>query len=277
MQRMPFEDALKYEDTDGYTTIYGLATPGGKIEYIGRTVALVSRLWRHIRLIDDSPKKNKWLASMLDRGLKPDVVILEIIPTDKWPKAERQWIAAFGGTDALQNSTEGGDSWCVKVGTKLSKEHKRKIGEANRGRKHTKETRRRMSEARKGYSPTAETRRKLSEAGKGRPVSEATRQKLIEARHRRPAVVPEANTPEARQKRRESAKRRWSELKSQGKSWRPNDKIDLEKARMIRKRYASGNVMIKTLAAEYGVTHSVISNIVHNKTWKESDPAVGQS
>ena len=49
----------------------------------------------------------------------------------------------------------------------LSEEHRRKIGEAGKGRIPTEETRRRMSEAQKGVLPSKETRRKMSEARTG--------------------------------------------------------------------------------------------------------------
>ena len=39
-----------------------------------------------------------------------------------------------------------------------TEEHKRKLGEVNRGRKRTEETKRKMSEARKGFKHSEETR-----------------------------------------------------------------------------------------------------------------------
>lgn len=35
----------------------------------------------------------------------------------------------------------------------------------------------------------------------------------------------------------------------------------------IRARYAAGNVTHKTLAAEYGITQSNVSMIIHRQTW----------
>jgi group I intron endonuclease len=60
----------------------------------------------------------------------------------------------------------------------MSAEHRRKIGEANRGKVRSAETRRKISEVQKGKKLSAEHRRKISEASRGRVVSEATREKL---------------------------------------------------------------------------------------------------
>lgn len=269
MTRLSFDEAVKRSDTAGYVTIYGLAEPGGQVIYVGRTVALSSRLWRHLRMVDDSPKKNSWIAAILAKGQKPDVAILEIVPTSEWQDAEKRWVSIFGGPDVLLNATDGGDTWCVQIGTRLSEEHKRKIGDANRGRRRTEEFRLRMSETRKGRKLTPEWRQKVSAALKGHVVSDETRRKLVEARHRRPALVPEAHTPEARKKRSDSAKRRWAELKASGKSWRSKDRIQLAEARAIKARHALGT-RICVLASEYGVGPSAVSNIIHGKTWKDA-------
>lgn len=47
------------------------------------------------------------------------------------------------------------------------------------------------------------------------------------------------------------------------------NKLDLAKAREIRRRHSEG-VSINDLADEYGVTFSTISRIIHNINYKES-------
>lgn len=79
-------------------------------------------------------------------------------------------------------------------GRKLTEEHKRKVGEASKGRKHTEETKKKMSEAAKGRKLTEEAKKKLSEAHKGKPglkgeknpmygkhLTEETKKKISEA------------------------------------------------------------------------------------------------
>lgn len=70
------------------------------------------------------------------------------------------------------NLTEGGDH------PTLSPEHRKKIGDAQRGRKLSDEQRRRISEVQRGRRPTDETRRRLSDARRGKHLSAETRQKL---------------------------------------------------------------------------------------------------
>jgi len=55
------------------------------------------------------------------------------------------------------------DDFPEDIDTSLSKEHRRKISEGNKGGTRSKETRRKMSEARKGKSLSKEHRRKISE------------------------------------------------------------------------------------------------------------------
>ena len=64
----------------------------------------------------------------------------------------------------------------------LSKEWKRKIGEANKGHIHSKETREKISKARIGIEYSEETKKKMGAWQKGRKLPEETRRKMAEAR-----------------------------------------------------------------------------------------------
>lgn len=48
------------------------------------------------------------------------------------------------------------------------------------------------------------------------------------------------------------------------------NKIDMDKAREIRRKYKLTVYTRETLAKEYGVSPSTISKIVANETWKEN-------
>jgi hypothetical protein len=67
-------------------------------------------------------------------------------------------------------------------GKKFSKEHKRKLSEAHKGKTpwqgkhHTEETKRKLSEAHK--NPSEETRRKMREKALGKKASEETKKKM---------------------------------------------------------------------------------------------------
>ena len=74
------------------------------------------------------------------------------------------WIKEFGTKRPNgYNLTDGGDG---TLGYKQSKEHRKKLSEAHKGKKLSEETRKKMSEAKKNMSD--ETKRKIGEASKGR-------------------------------------------------------------------------------------------------------------
>lgn len=67
-------------------------------------------------------------------------------------------------------------------GKPLSAEHKRKLLEANKGRKISEETRQKLSKSHKGIKPSSEARRRCSESLTGHSVSDETRQKISSTR-----------------------------------------------------------------------------------------------
>jgi len=97
--------------TDEFTFIYALIDPtDNKHRYVGKSDSPQKRLLSHIASRDsDFTPKGKWITSLLDKGLKPTLVILEEVPVTEWEEAERSWIAQFRsrGCDLL-NVQEGG-------------------------------------------------------------------------------------------------------------------------------------------------------------------------
>jgi len=83
------------------------------------------------------------------------------------------------------------------------KEHREKIGRANKGKKRSLETRKRLSDAHKGQRPSKETRKKISEGLTGRYCSEETRKKIGQANSI--VLKGKKHSKESRQKRREWA------------------------------------------------------------------------
>ena len=72
-------------------------------------------------------------------------------------------------------------------GLHLSEEHRRKIGESQKGRIVTEETRRKISEAQKGRPLSEEHYRNICEANKRRTLSEETRRKMSESMKGKPS------------------------------------------------------------------------------------------
>ena len=73
------------------------------------------------------------------------------------------------------------------TGVPVSSKTRRRIGDANRGRKHPPEFGAAIAERNRGRHVSDETRRRMSAALQGRPVSAATRKKISESWVRRRA------------------------------------------------------------------------------------------
>jgi hypothetical protein len=88
--------------------IYGL-TGNGIVRYVGYTShSLTRRLFEHVY---ESQHKNtchrhRWIRSLLRKGVKPQIVLLEEVNAANWKDRERFWITHFSN---LTNSTVGGE------------------------------------------------------------------------------------------------------------------------------------------------------------------------
>jgi hypothetical protein len=95
--------------------IYALVDPRTKlIRYIGKTINGTARTNRHNRLAENTGNtmRKRWLYSLLSKGMRAHVVILEWTTANatSGSKRERWWIA-FGKREGwpLTNMTDGGD------------------------------------------------------------------------------------------------------------------------------------------------------------------------
>lgn len=89
--------------------IYSLKSPlSNEIRYIGVTInKLNSRLSQHIyegRHKDGTHKIN-WIKSLIKKGLKPIIELVEICDCNNWEERERYWISYYKN---LTNTNEGG-------------------------------------------------------------------------------------------------------------------------------------------------------------------------
>lgn len=144
------------------THIYALHDPTDRSArvYVGKTLDPKGRYYAHC-----SPSKSKairaeWIKSLLARGVKPEMVTLEVVsPDGDWQEAERFWIESLRAMGAsMANHTLG--------------------GEGIPGYRHTREMRARFSAARKGQGKgvpkSPEHTAKMRAALKGRTISPAT-------------------------------------------------------------------------------------------------------
>lgn len=75
------------------------------------------------------------------------------------------------------NMTDGGEG---RLGCPCSEQTKRKIGDANKGRKRSEEWCKMIRETNKGRKRSEQTKRKISEANKNKKLSEKTKNKISE-------------------------------------------------------------------------------------------------
>lgn len=130
------------EDT---VKIYALTDEEGDIRYIGKTSQyLKQRLYSHIKETKSERKSYKisWIKSLLNKGIKPKIEVIDEVPESEWQFWEQYWISQFRAWGfKLTNLTEGGQGGNgykhkpsskkkmrhAKLGTTLSDEHKDKI------------------------------------------------------------------------------------------------------------------------------------------------------
>ena len=130
------------------TFIYALCDPETEeIRYIGKANSIRRRYSDHINECKTSKISHKisWIKSLLSKGKKPLIKILDEVPQDDWKIWEVYYIELYKSKGAnLTNLTEGGQGGNgykhseesrekmrkSKLGIKLSEEHKLNISEA---------------------------------------------------------------------------------------------------------------------------------------------------
>lgn len=147
--------------------IYVLKNPEtNEIHYVGRSVNPNGRYRVHIYLAKESKHKNKkdaWICSLLNKGLKPIMEIIDSVNAVDSIEKEKYWIEKYRETCDLKNSRDYiendylfSDESRKKMsdshkGKNLTEEQKKKIGEKSRGNKY-----------RLGIRPSDETLKKIS-------------------------------------------------------------------------------------------------------------------
>ncbi len=92
-----------------FATIYGLIDPiDHQLRYVGKTVAkLKSRHHGHIKDLSNS-KKAIWIRCLLEVGLKPEIIEIEVVDIEEWREVEQFWIQYFKAIGCkLTNSRAG--------------------------------------------------------------------------------------------------------------------------------------------------------------------------
>lgn len=170
------------------TFIYALIDPiTEEVRYIGKSNNPRKRYINHTTSHHFQVHKSNWIKKLQSQGMQPILLILEEVPISNWQERERYWISYYREHGCnLINRTDGGDGL-----TKLSPEHRAKIGLAGKGKKRSPKTKERCKTAAQNRSASPEWRAKLSESAKKRPpMSPETRAKIA-ATKKAQAATPE--------------------------------------------------------------------------------------
>lgn len=191
--------------------VYGLIDPiTQELRYIGITVNPAVRYYDHIRkarLRLEKTYKSNWVAGLLEKGLVPEMYIIDIQPKATLEFWEQHYISYYRAIGCrLTNMALGGfhnsitDETKKKIsntltGRKLSNEHvmklknrkvtdetKGKISKANKGKVTSSETKAKMSLASIGVKKSAEHRLAIIKANTGRIMSDEVKQMMSDAR-----------------------------------------------------------------------------------------------
>jgi hypothetical protein len=153
----------------GPVFIYALGDPEtGLIRYIGKTTNLEQRYTAHVNSPPTNCHRSHWIQSLKAKGLRPLMVVVEIIEGAwPWQEAERNWIAR-GRREGwpLTNNTNGGDGV-----PGLPAETRQRMAATWRGRKHKPATIEKLRAARALRVTSAATRAKMSASLLGRRIA----------------------------------------------------------------------------------------------------------
>lgn len=133
------------------------------VRYVGKTIDIKKRFRDHIkRSKHKKTHKDKWVNSLLERGHKPVIEIIDIVHNDEWMFWEKFYIGLFKvwGFN-LVNHTEGGDGGSFKKHTEETKLKMSKIGRGKKRPPFTEEHKQRLSEAAKKKVMTPEHLEKI--------------------------------------------------------------------------------------------------------------------
>jgi group I intron endonuclease len=168
--------------------------------YGGRAKQFKGRWRRHIKHLERGTHPNVHMQNVFNKHGRFDTEILQVLATiPEQITAERQWLKDNFGTPGCVNLSRRPTN-----NTHLSPEARKKISEANKGRKQHPNAVRRSAESRrglkqseehrrnnslshKGIKPTEEARRRMSKNSvrKGKPIHDALRAGIVAANKRR--------------------------------------------------------------------------------------------
>ena len=198
---------MEYRTTDALCGVYKITNIVNKKVYIGQSINIKARWKDHIHSLNRGDSRCTLLHRAWNKYGQDNFSfeIVELCDEDMLDDVEIKYIDLYDSCNVNNgyNIEAGGNQH-----KRLSDETKRKIGNANRGRRHSEESKKKMSESRTGANNgmygkhhSDKSKKQMSNAKKGKPghpstdyqkecarlanlgkeVSEETRKKLSEA------------------------------------------------------------------------------------------------
>ncbi len=179
------------------TLIYALHDPTDRSRrvYVGKTIDPRRRYAQHCNPRRPIGMHGHWLRKMLARGVRPEMVTLEVVPADgDWQEAQRFWIESLRAMGLpLTNYTLGGEG---AIGYRHSSRARATISAKAKGRgkgvPKSLEHKAKIAAARKGRRPAPGTLaavRRIAEERRGKPMewtrgrrSDVARRRMAEAK-----------------------------------------------------------------------------------------------
>ena len=155
---------------DNEFVVYKHTTPNNKV-YIGITSNKITRRWQN----GYGYRGNKhFYNAILKYGwdnIKHEILFTNLSKQEACNK-EVELISKYNSSNPKYGYNHSCGGECGAKGVVLTSERKKKISEANLGRKHSEETKKKISEHNKGKRCSDYNRQKLSETrkGKGNPM-----------------------------------------------------------------------------------------------------------
>lgn len=137
--------------------IYTLKDPiSNDIRYIGKTTNPKDRLNAHItRSKNNKYHSARWVKSVLNKGLRPVLEVIEECTENNWVEREKHWIAYYRELFDLTNILDGGEGGATfgRLGKPWTKEQHaaNKIARTGLNVNHTKEGDENRSKGRRKY------------------------------------------------------------------------------------------------------------------------------
>lgn len=109
--------------------VYALTKPGTRdVRYVGCTTNLKRRYAEHLRDITGQDAKAEWMRGLRERGLKPGLIILEMVNIEAGAQIEAMWISMFRHDSTGTKLVNTG--WCWPKCPKCRQEYNRAMGRA---------------------------------------------------------------------------------------------------------------------------------------------------